>query len=271
MSHFWIPCFVSVALAQASPAPNEPATHGYLGVVVPRHSADLAPSAPATVRDVRVRVGDAVVPGQLLAVLESPELDQEIARARAELWASRADSTRAAAELAQASAIFERREKASDVFTKEEMEDFATRKASAAAGLESAQARIAERTATLKVLEERRRSLTVRAPFAGQVTACLGSQGEFLAAGRPVVRIATTGDLWVRFAVPAAERDGLEVGRRIAVTLDGAAALLDGAIQHISPEVDAATGMIFTEASLVADGRLTFAAGTTVRVTLQPR
>jgi multidrug efflux pump subunit AcrA (membrane-fusion protein) len=124
---------MAAALTAAPASSGDRPVAGWLGVVVSRHASDLAASAPATVREILVQVGDPVRAGQLLAVLESPELDQQVVAARADLQAARADSSRARAELEQASAIFARREKASDVFTKEEMEGFATRKSSATA------------------------------------------------------------------------------------------------------------------------------------------
>jgi len=229
-------------------------TRGYLGVVFALHTADLAAKAPATVQTVRVRLGDSVKAGQVLVILESNELDQDIAAARAGLWAARADSIRMAAELKQVTSVLDRREKVSGAFTQEEIESLVARKVSASANLESARAKIAERVATLRALEDRKQSLALRAPFSAQVTWCAGTRGEYVSPGQRLVRLASTKDLWVRFAVPSSDGSWLVPGRRVDVLVEGKGSPLRAEIRQVSPEIDSATGMIFAEAAVLAFG-----------------
>jgi RND family efflux transporter MFP subunit len=266
-NRLWPVVIAALALHERAPAIAADAL-GYLGVVFARDSADLAAQSPATVREVRVRLGDPVKRGQVVAILESPELQQDVAAARAGLWAARADSARAAAELDQVAQLYERRERAKDVFTPEELETMKARRTAIAASLEQASAIVAERTANLRAFVERQQALEVRAPFSGKVAAVDADPGDYVAAGTSVVRVVSASDSWVRFAVPASESSWLSPGCAVDVGVGDATSRLRCEVRQVSPEVESITGMVFAEAEVVgaAPPLARLPVGTVVRV-----
>ncbi len=74
------------------------------GTIRPLQQATLYARVPGYVRSIKVDKGDAVKPGQLIAELDAPELEADLARAKGELTKSRSDAARANADLAKAQA-----------------------------------------------------------------------------------------------------------------------------------------------------------------------
>jgi multidrug efflux pump subunit AcrA (membrane-fusion protein) len=109
---------------------------------------------------------------------------------------------------------------------------------------------VAERVAAVRELERRLEALNVRAPIAGAVAACHHDVGVRVSAGEALMRLISSGDLWVRFAVPSAESDWLALERVVRVGTEDAPEVGTARIRRVAPEVDPATDMVFVEASL---------------------
>ncbi len=268
----WILAVISALAGTATPRTAAGESGTFLGVVFARQAVDVAPMMAATVRDIRVRLGDTVAQNQVLLLLESSELDQEIAAGQAALRSARADSMRAAADLTEVTKQHERREKAVEAFSVEEMEALTAKESGAQANLESARALIDQRLEELRALEQRKRSLTLRAPFAGRVTSCTANLGEFVAANRPLVRLASTSKLWVRFAVPVDASSQITPGRIVRVQVAGSSTPIRAEIRQVSPEVDSVSGMIIAEAIILDRGALgdRLPVGSVVRIAAAP-
>lgn len=77
---------------------------------------------------------------------------------------------------------------------------------------------------------------TQAAPKAGLVYDTLYREGEFVAAGNPVVALLPPENLKVRFFVPEAEFTALKAGAAVHVTLTGQPAPLAAHISYLSPQ-----------------------------------
>lgn len=77
---------------------------------------------------------------------------------------------------------------------------------------------------------------TQAAPKAGLVYDTLYREGEFVAAGNPVVALLPPANLKVRFFVPEAEFTALKAGAAVHVTLTGQPAPLAAHISYLSPQ-----------------------------------
>ncbi|HMB69827.1 MAG TPA: HlyD family secretion protein, partial [bacterium] len=88
------------------------------------------------------------------------------------------------------------------------------------------------------------------------------------AAGHSVARLISSGELWVRFAVPSAEARRIRPGGPVRVTPDAHQGESRSAeIRRVSPEIDPATDMVFVEAVLgAASPAAPLLAGEIVRV-----
>ena len=87
---------------------------------------------------------------------------------------------------------------------------------------------------------------TVAAPVAGQVFDVLYQPGEWVAAGRPVVRLLPPGNVKIRFFVPETALGALAVGRALAVRCDGCADEIPAEITYVSPEAEYTPPIIYS-------------------------
>ena len=92
------------------------------------------------------------------------------------------------------------------------------------------------------------------APAAGTIHDTLYRQGEYVAAGNPVVVLLPPENLKVRFFVPQAELPHVRTGATVAVRPDGAAQPISATINYISTDAEYTPPVIFsreTRANLV--------------------
>lgn len=175
-------------------------------------------------------IGDTVKAGQVLAEIDSPELDQQIAQARARLLQARSD-----AQIARTSAERWKQMLASHSVSQQEAD---VKRAAA----EAADAAVAAAQADLSRLQEQGAYRELRAPFAGTVTARRVDVGQLVRAddaGQALFDMADNHRLRLMLPIPqsyaAAVRDGMRAqvsvpdrpGRRFEASLLGSAAAID--------------------------------------------
>ena len=87
---------------------------------------------------------------------------------------------------------------------------------------------------------------TVAAPVAGLAFDVLYQPGEWVAAGRPVVRILPPGNVKIRFFVPETALGALAVGQALAVRCDGCADEIPAEISYVSTEAEYTPPIIYS-------------------------
>jgi RND family efflux transporter MFP subunit len=150
-----------------------------------------------------VDIGTPVKAGELLAEIETPELDQQVEQARHEL--AQAEAALALAKsTADRYASLLKTASVSEQDAEEKQSDFTLKTASAAAD-----------QANLRRLEDLQGFARVTAPFAGIITARNIDVGELVSAGnaKELFRLAQTDRLRVYVRVPQAEAFGLQAGQ----------------------------------------------------------
>lgn len=182
-------------VAVVSPAPGKPVTSPPLPAEVKAWiEAPIYARASGFLKRWLVDLGARVETGQLLAEIETPELDQELERARhqlAEAEAALALSKTTAdryTELLKTASVSEQE-------TAENQADFALKTATVQAA-----------RANVRRLEELQKFARVVAPFAGVVTARRVDVGDLVTAGssKELFRLAQTDKLRVYVRVPQA-------------------------------------------------------------------
>ena len=156
-----------------------------------------------------VDIGEHVQPGQLLAEIDTPELDEQLEQAKAEV-------AQADASLALAKSTAERwtdllkTASVSEQETAEKQADYALKKAD----LEAARA-------NLHRLQDLKDFARVTAPFAGTITARDTDVGQLIAAGNahPLFRLAQTDPLRVYVHVPQTLSRQVETGQAAELTI----------------------------------------------------
>lgn len=227
--------------------------------------AQVGSPVTAVVLERRVREGDAVRPGDVLAILRADDLEAAVREAEAEL-AQLQQSTRpqaqaslreAEARLAQASREAARRR---DLFqrqmiTREAMEQAA--QAETVARIAAEQARLAARAlvpgnpgelaarARLANARAQLAKTTIRAEVAGTVLTRNAEPGDLVQPGRILFEIARAGDTEILVPVDEKNLEVLAVGQEAACVADAYPLQPFGArVDFIAPAVDPQRGTV---------------------------
>jgi RND family efflux transporter MFP subunit len=158
-----------------------------------------------------VDIGTRVIAGQLLAELETPELDQQLRQARAEL-----ENARATMEMARTTSerwqTLLKRDAVSRQETDEKVSDYHAKRAT-----------VDSSSANVKRLEDLQAFQRISAPFAGIITARNTDVGALIDAGgaaRELFRLAAIDKLRVTVSVPQAYAQAAQPGTPTTVTLE---------------------------------------------------
>ena len=203
----------------------------------PFQEVDLHAKEAGYVKKINVDVGSHVHTGELLAVLEIPELQDEIARANAEVLRSQDQITQAQADLRRAQAAYDDAHSAytrlagvvkarPDLVAQQDVDDAAGRDHVAEAQVDTAKAALSSAKQQLNVsLASLKKTQTlfsyaeIRAPFDGVITKRYADTGAMLAAGTssekqamPLVRLSQNGLLRLTIPVPESAVSLIHIG-----------------------------------------------------------
>jgi RND family efflux transporter MFP subunit len=168
--------------------------------VRPYVEAPIYARASGYVTNWTVDIGAQVKAGQLLAVIDTPELDQELEAAKAGLL-------QAQAALALAKVTADRWAELLKTSSVSEQEN-----AEKAADLQLKQANIDAAKATVQRFEDLKAFCRVTAPFPGTITARDIDVGDLISSGKELFRLSDTHTLRVFVRVPQSGTPGLAVG-----------------------------------------------------------
>ncbi len=204
-----------------------PALFG-VGTVEARRSWMIGPTVAGRVAQVYVDVGDVVKAGQLLAEMDSVDLDQKLAAQEALI--SRTASTQMAALALQTDALaryelsklnFSRNQDLSkqNFISPSALELRAQEKISAEAAYEAASANLSgvkQDVIRLKAeragLQQQRNNVRLIAPAYGVVTTRDAESGTTVVAGQPVIRLIDPQSIWVKLRLDQGRSAGLQSG-----------------------------------------------------------
>lgn len=237
----------AAAPAAVVPAPRR---DGWLGVILSTEAVDVTADSQGRLAGVYVQIGDTVRQGDRLASLDPRIVAQDLEMARSGLRASEADASRAAAELSEAQARWDRRRNNPEIFSKEDLSESELRVTTARSSLEVAQARVQEQRARVRQLQTSVGQTDIRAPFDGRVAERFADPGAQVGPGTPVVRLISGGDLQVRAAVPPDDARQLSVGSAVLARVRDLGLDIPGRVERIAPAVDTASQMVFVEIRL---------------------
>jgi len=245
------------------------------GAFKPFQDVDVHAKIAGYIRHIYVDVGDHVKEGQILAVLEIPELTAQLPGAEASVRAAqeqirraqgdlqRAQSTQVAAHLA-----YTRLKQAADsragLVAQQEVDDSEAKDLESAGQVASAQA---ELSAAKQQLEVAQASLVqvsamsdytrITAPFAAVVTSRTADTGALVAAGTsestqaiPVVRLAQTSVLRLVLPIPESIAAGIRVGQTMKVHVQALNKDFPGKVARFADSLNEQTRTMETEIDL---------------------
>jgi RND family efflux transporter MFP subunit len=254
---------VNVAAVRLAPAQNDLLLPGN---ITPLTEASLNARADGYLKKRYVDFGDHVKPGQLLAEIEAPELDQQVQQAQASLSQLQAALSRAEHQLTQSQANLQLAHVTVDrwqtlvdrgVVSKQEFDqhnaDYQAQQAgveSASADVRAAQDNIRASQANLERLRNLQSYEKITAPFSGIITArnldvgaLIGTNGN-----TPLFRMAQVDVLRIIIDVPESDAPSMTVGQAAEVTVQELPGRkFDGKVTRTSNSLDANARTLMTE------------------------
>ena len=197
-------------------------------------------------------IGSHVRAGDLLAVIETPEVDQQLNQSRAELERMQANSELAGVTSTRWQALL-----AKHAVSQQEADQ-------ARSNYIAAQAAVDASKANVKRLEQLQSYERIIAPFDGIITARNTDIGDLIQEGsgsnnpRELFHLAAAGKMRVFVAVPEVDSDGIHTGDSAYLTMDSDPNLkIEGKIVRNSDAIDHTTRTLNVEVDVDnADGRL---------------
>ncbi|HKB89879.1 MAG TPA: efflux RND transporter periplasmic adaptor subunit [Opitutaceae bacterium] len=198
-----------------------------------------------------VDIGDHVKAGQTLAIIEAPELDQQLNQARAALA-----QTKASYNLAQVSAVRWTDLGAQNAVAKQEVDEKVATLAMADANVQAAEANVSR-------LTQLKQYLTIMAPFDGVISSRnidIGSLINGGGSGRELFRMTQTNILRVYTNVPQAYLRSIKVGQPVDILLaEFPKQAFPAKITRIAGALDSASRTLLTEIQIPNDNGELFA------------
>ena len=260
---------VNVALVKRAPADIDLVLPGNVQALV---ETSLFARADGYVTRRLADIGDRVQRGQVLAEIESPELDQQIRESQATLLRVRSSLRQAEAVSSQAQANLRLAEVTAQrwgtlagkgVLSKQDGDEkqaaLDARRAdalAAAASVQAARETIMANEATVQRLVELQSFRQVRAPFAGVITSRTVDVGSLVSAGssssvRELFRVAQVDPLRVFVNVPQSDAAFITTGMSCSVEIEARAGENPtGTVTRTANALDAASRTLLTEVQI---------------------
>ncbi len=242
------------------------------GELTPYQEVEVMAKVAGYVQRIYVDVGDFVSQGQVLAVLEVPEMRDDLVRAAAGVQRYRADLARAKDEIKRAETAYEmahltatRLASVSNsqpgLVAQQEIDDAKSRDLMAAAQVAAARSALAaaEEQINVAMAEENKLKTVMQytrvvAPFSGVVTKRYADTGSMIQAGiasqtqaMPVVRLSQNSLLRLVLPVPESAAGLIRPGSGVEVRVPSVNRAFGGRVARIAEQVDTSTRTMRTE------------------------
>ena len=222
------------------------------GNVQPLEETTIYARASGYVRKWNADIGEKVKEGDVLAELETPELDQQLDQARADLTKAEAGVVQAQANLAFAKQNLERAKNMvqNGVASQQELDQRKTEANVGEANVTVAVAAVDAQKANLRRLAQLKSFARVSAPFAGTVTSRTVERGALVTAGNgsPMFKVAAMDPVRVFVQVPQDVAPSIRTELAAQVTVrEFAGRVFDGKVAHAAGALDPATRTMNTE------------------------
>ena len=258
----------------------------------PFQEIDVHAKVAGFLKAIYVDVGDRVKAGQLLAVLEIPELRDEAQQDEANVQRSAAEITRAEADLDRANSAHEVAHLAStrlvgvltsrpNLVAQQDIDDAAAKDRMAEAQIATSKAAIAaaqQQLAVSRAMASKTKTLLdytrITAPFSGVVTHRYADTGAMIQAGTssqsqamPLVKLSQNDRLRLTIAVPESAVSEIRVGESVEVRVDALNRTLPGTVARSTGKVNPDTRTMETEVD-VSNQDLTLLPGMYARASI---
>ena len=227
------------------------------------------------VKKINVDIGDIVHTGEVLAVLEVPELQAQVEAARASTTCDQAEVERSKNDVARAKALhsalheeYDRLKNAAatrpGLIAQQELDDAQAKDLSAEAQIDAAKSnhdaafeKLSGDQSELQRYQALFAYTSIRAPFNGVVTFRYADTGALLAAGTsesqsamPLVRLAQSDLLRLRMPIPESAADYMHIGGAALVQVQATGESIHAKIVRFTRSMDRSTRTMLTEVDI---------------------
>jgi RND family efflux transporter MFP subunit len=224
------------------------------------------------IRRINVDIGDRVRTGEVLAVLEVPELNAQVAASKAEIQHSQSEIARAQSEVAYAQADYvavhaqytrlsEASKRRPGLIAEQELDDARAKDRDANAkidvaksALEATQGQLAVSKADNQRVQAMEDYSVVTAPFNGVVTWRYADVGSLIQAGtssdtqsEPVVKVAQSDLLRLRMPVPEEDVPYIHIGGEMQIRVNSTGRIIAGKVIRFTRELSTSTRTMLAE------------------------
>jgi RND family efflux transporter MFP subunit len=262
------------------------------GEFQPYQEVELHAKVSGYIRRINVDIGDRVKNGQVIATLEVPELNAQVAGTQAEVKHSQSEIFRAESEVALAEANYtalhaaytrlaEAAKRRPGLVAEQELDDSRAKDQDAEAKINVAKASLdatKEQLGVSKADNQRVQSLedysVVTAPFTGIITMRYADVGSLIQAGTtsntqsmPVVKVAQSDLLRLRMPVPEEDVPFIKIGGNVQIRLQDTEKVIPGKIIRFTRELTESTRTMLAEVD-VPNPDLSLSSGMTAETTI---
>jgi len=220
----------------------------------PFQEIDVHAKVAGYLKSINVDVGDRVHAGQLLAVLEIPELQDDLQQAEAGVHHAQEEINRAQAD-------FERAESAHEVVAQQDIDEATGRDRVAEAQVATAKASIASARQQLSIAQANQNKTKtlyayaqITAPFAGVITHRYADTGAMIQAGTssqtqamPLVRLSQNSRLRLVIPVPESAVSRIRIGSPVDLHVQSLHKTFTGSVARFSDRLDVETRTMHVE------------------------
>ena len=247
------------------------------GEFIPYQEVELHAKVAGYIRKINVDIGDRVKTGEVLAVLEVPELNAQVTGADAGGQHSKQEILRLKSEVVRANAdhasLHTAAERLQQVFTsqpgliaQQELDDVLAKDRSSEAQVEAAKSALAAAEeglagsqATRSQVGAKQEYSRIVAPFNGVVTWRYADTGSLIQAGtsnsssEPVVKVAQVNVLRLRLPVPESVASHVRVGTKADIHVQATGEHLTGKVARLTDSFDRSTRNMQVEVDVPND------------------
>jgi HlyD family secretion protein len=213
---------------------------------------DISTKYPGRVMEILAREGDLVEPGQVLARMDTAELDAQLAKAKAELSETQtavyeaearlqqrqSELTLAEQELERALPLVEKGSMAQrTVDQRQSARNTAAATVTAAQAHLKTQAQVVEAArAAVQLIQTQIADSTLKTPVMGRVLYRLAEPGEVLAGGGKVLTLVNLTEIYMEVFLPSAQAHRIAIGAKARIKLDILDFAIPATVSFVSPE-----------------------------------
>lgn len=197
------------------------------GTLTPLNQTTIKAKVGGELLEVRVREGQTVAKGEVLARIDTRQQQAQVASQRAGVEKAKADLALAKLNLDNNQRLLDKKFIAQNV-----LDTAQSTHAAAVAGVKLAEAQ-------LKLAEIGLEDSTVRAPFAGSIARRVAEPGEKVSSDSPLLGLVDLTQLELQASAPASEIPSVQPGQKAQVRVDGyGERRFEATVQRINPATE---------------------------------